>query len=85
MPGSETSGRIMFFYVYILESIKRSDELYIGYAYDLVKRIKEQIIREKTQQPKDTCLGSLFIMKRVLMKKMQEGEKIILKPIKEED
>ncbi len=41
MPGSETSGRIMFFYVYILESIKKSDEFYIGYTHDLVKRIKE--------------------------------------------
>lgn len=41
MPGSETSGRIIFFYVYILESIKRSDELYIGHTHDLVKRIKE--------------------------------------------
>ena len=40
MPGSETLGQIMFFYVYLLESIK-FDEIYTGYTDDLRRRIKE--------------------------------------------
>jgi putative endonuclease len=40
MPGSENSTAIMFYYVYILQSIKNKD-LYIGYTIDLRKRLKE--------------------------------------------
>jgi len=40
MPGSENSTQIMFFYVYILQSIKNK-RLYIGYTKDLRKRLKE--------------------------------------------
>lgn len=40
MPGSETSRVIMFFYVYVLESLKNR-ELYIGYSTDLRERVKE--------------------------------------------
>jgi len=31
----------MFFYVYVLKSIKQRDELYVGYTVDLIKRLKE--------------------------------------------
>ncbi len=40
MPGSENSAIIMFFYVYVLESIKNGN-LYIGRTKDLKKRLKE--------------------------------------------
>jgi putative endonuclease len=40
MPGSENSTAIMFWYVYVLESI-RSKDLYIGYTSDLRKRLPE--------------------------------------------
>jgi len=40
MPGSENSTTIMFYYVYILQSIKNS-KLYIGYTRDLKKRLQE--------------------------------------------
>jgi len=40
MPGSENSTAIMFFYVYVLQSI-RGKNLYIGYTTDLKKRLKE--------------------------------------------
>jgi len=41
MPGSENSTTIMFFYVYVLQSIKDESRLYIGYTNDLRKRFKE--------------------------------------------
>lgn len=40
MPGSENSTTIMFFYVYILESMKNGN-LYVGRTKDLRKRLKE--------------------------------------------
>jgi len=40
MPGSENSTKIMFFYVYVLESIKNGN-LYVGWTDDLRKRLKE--------------------------------------------
>lgn len=40
MPGSENSATIMFFYVYVLESLKNK-RLYKGYTNDLRKRLKE--------------------------------------------
>jgi putative endonuclease len=40
MPGSENSASIMFFYVYVLQSIKTKG-LYVGYTSDLQKRLKE--------------------------------------------
>lgn len=40
MPSSENSSLIMFYYVYILESLK-SKNLYIDYTGDLRKRLKE--------------------------------------------
>ena len=40
MPGSENSIAIMFYYVYVLQSLK-SNGLYIGYTEDLRKRLQE--------------------------------------------
>lgn len=40
MPGSENSIAIMFYYVYILQSLRNSD-LYIGYTENLRKRLQE--------------------------------------------
>ena len=40
MPGSENSTRIMFWYVYVLQSLK-NDSLYVGYTQDLRKRLTE--------------------------------------------
>lgn len=40
MPGSENSTVIMFYYVYVLESIKNGS-LYIGYTTELKKRLQE--------------------------------------------
>ena len=40
MPGSENSTAIMFYYVYVLQSL-RNQSLYIGYTEDLEKRLKE--------------------------------------------
>ena len=40
MPGSENATAIMFYYVYVLESIKNSS-LYVGYTTDLRKRFQE--------------------------------------------
>lgn len=39
-PGSRNSTAIMFYYVYVLESVKY-EKLYVGYTSDLNKRIKE--------------------------------------------
>ncbi|MDD3102111.1 MAG: GIY-YIG nuclease family protein [Patescibacteria group bacterium] len=40
MPGSETLITIMFYYVYVLQSIKNNG-LYVGYTLDLKKRLQE--------------------------------------------
>lgn len=40
MPGSDASG-VVFFYVYLLESLLAKGRLYIGYTSDLKKRVKE--------------------------------------------
>jgi len=40
MPGSRNSTAIMFYYVYVIESLK-NDELYVGYTVDLRKRLAE--------------------------------------------
>lgn len=40
MPGSENSIIIIFYYVYVLQSIK-TNNLYIGYTINLKKRFKE--------------------------------------------
>jgi putative endonuclease len=40
MPGSENSTTIMFWYVYVLKSLK-SKELYIGLTKNLKKRVTE--------------------------------------------
>lgn len=40
MPGSENSTAIMFYYVYVLQSV-RTENLYIGYTIDLRKRLQE--------------------------------------------
>lgn len=42
MPGSENSTRdYVFYYVYVLESLKQKDRLYIGSTHDLKKRIEK--------------------------------------------
>lgn len=42
MPGSENSTEVpSFYYVYVLQSINRPAQLYVGYSSDLRKRIKE--------------------------------------------
>jgi len=40
MPGSENATAIMFYYVYVIRSLKNT-ELYIGYTTDLRKRFEE--------------------------------------------
>src|SRR3989338_8104765 len=40
MPGSENATAIMFYYVYVLQSMKNSS-LYVGYTTDLRKRLQE--------------------------------------------
>ena len=40
MLGSENSIAIMFYYVYVLESVKW-DNLYVGYTKDLIERFKK--------------------------------------------
>ena len=40
MPGSRNATVIMFYYVYVLQSMKNSS-LYIGYTTDLRKRLQE--------------------------------------------
>jgi len=40
MPGSENSTRFMFFYTYVLQSIKNK-QLYVGFTKDLRKRFEK--------------------------------------------
>ena len=39
-PGSENSTEIMFYYVYVLQSVKNR-ELYIGHTINLRERLQE--------------------------------------------
>ena len=41
MPGSENSTRFMFFYTYVLQSIKEKQKPYIGFTSDLRKRLEK--------------------------------------------
>ena len=41
MPGSENSTAIIFHYVYVLQSKKNDELLYVGYTADLRKRLQE--------------------------------------------
>lgn len=40
MSGSENSTAIMFYYIYILESLK-NNSLYVGYTNNIKKRLRE--------------------------------------------
>lgn len=40
MPGSENSITIMFYYIYVIESLKNGS-LYVGYTNNLKKRLTE--------------------------------------------
>ncbi len=39
MPGSENSSKQAFFYVYVLESMRYKNEIYIGFTSDLKERL----------------------------------------------
>jgi predicted GIY-YIG superfamily endonuclease len=41
MPGSENSNKQALFYVYILESMKYRDELYVGFTANLKERLAQ--------------------------------------------
>ena len=41
MPGSETSNRIKFYYVYVLQSQVDKTKLYTGYTHNLKNRLHE--------------------------------------------
>ena len=42
MPGSENSITIMFHYIYVLQSLKLLNKVYIGFTNNLQKRLKER-------------------------------------------
>jgi len=80
MPGSENSTAIMFYYVYVMESL-RNGSLYIGFTNNLKKRLGEHnrgfIFRLNQIDP-----GILSMLKLIATKKMSKGEKNISRPAK---
>lgn len=60
-----------FFYVYILKSIKNTEQFYIGFTTDLRKRFSQHN-DNLVISTNDTALGNYYIMKRFLTKLQQE-------------
>lgn len=74
MP-SNTTSRIFFQYVYVLESLK-DGKRYIGYTGNLKKRLEEHNKGKIFLHHLDYRFG-LFISKVVLINKMPNGENLI--------
>lgn len=91
MQGSRTSRPIMFFYVYILESMKQGN-LYIGYTTDLRKRLKEHNrglnISTKPYIPwqlvyYEACLSKKDAERREKYLKTNQGSRLLKRRLKE--
>lgn len=90
MPGSETSNKLKFYYVYILES-QNYNELYIGYTCNLIKRFKEhnQGLNQSTKPYKpwkliyyEACLNKEDAKRREKYFKKTQGRRLLKRRLK---
>ncbi len=91
MPGSETSNRLVFYYVYVLES-EIYQELYIGYTKDLRIRIKKhnQGLDKSTKPYRpwkliyyEACLTEKDAKRREKYFKKTQGRRLLRRRLKE--
>lgn len=91
MQGSRNSHPIMFFYVYVLESVKRGN-LYIGWTKDLKKRFKEHNrgmnISTRPYKPwkliyYEGCLNEKDAKRREKYLKTNQGSRLLKRRLKE--
>ena len=91
MPGSETSTSIMFFYIYVLESLK-NNELYIGFTDALRERIEKHnrgaVVSTKRYRPwrliyYEACLNKQDAQRREKYFKTSQGRRLMKRRLKE--
>jgi putative endonuclease len=92
MPGSENSSKQAFYYVYVLESLPRPDQLYIGFTRDLKRRLKEHN-QETTFSTKryapwkliyyEACRDILDAERREKYFKISQGRRLLKRRLKE--
>lgn len=91
MQGSGTSRSIMFFYVYVLESIEYGN-LYIGFTTDFKKRLKEHNrglnVSTKLYKPwkliyYEACLNKKDAQRREKYLKINRGSRLLKRRLKE--
>jgi len=92
MPSSENSKLIMFFYIYVLQSKKKTEQLYIGYTNDLRKRLKEhnQGLNKSTKPFRpwqliyyEACLNQADAKRREKYFKTSQGRRLLKRRLKE--
>jgi putative endonuclease len=92
MPGSENSSKQAFFYVYVLESLKYNDELYIGFTSDLKKRLVQHNsgLNESTKRYMpwkviyyEACYDKLDAERRERYLKTSQGRRLLKRRLKE--
>lgn len=92
MPGSETSNRVTFFYVYLIESQINKTAFYTGYTSDLRKRIAEhnQGLNQSTRPYKpwkliyyEACLNQADARRREGYLKTTQGRRLLKRRLKE--
>ena len=91
MPGSENSSMIIFYYTYILESLKNGN-LYIGYTKNLRKRLIEHNQgKSKSSKPYlpwkpiyyEACLNIDDAKRREKYFKTSQGRRLLKRRLKE--
>lgn len=92
MPGTENSTAIMFYYVYVLESQKKDNWLYIGSTPDLKKRVEKHNravnFSTKAYAPWQLIFYEAYLNKQDAIRrekylKTSKGSKVIKRMLKE--
>lgn len=91
MTGSETSNKLRFYYVYVLES-ENFNELYVGYTNDPTRRIREHNRGlNKSSKPYkpwkliyyEACLNEEDAKRREKYFKTSQGRRLLKRRLKE--
>ncbi|MBI4135167.1 GIY-YIG nuclease family protein [Candidatus Uhrbacteria bacterium] len=82
----------MFFYVYVLESLKKRAELYIGYTDNLRKRLEKHNLGAVTSTKRylpwkliyyESCLNKMDAQRREKYLKTNQGSRLLKRRLKE--
>ena len=92
MPGSENSSKRAFFYVYVIESIKSENEIYIGFTQDLKERLVQHNEGLSTSTKRympwrliyyEACRDRLDAERRERYLKTSQGRRLLKRRLKE--